>query len=41
MIDYAPFLQLSPTTLADVLSREQVLDCGIRPLWPDMPRATI
>lgn len=32
------FQQLSPTTLADVLTREQVMDMGIRPLWSDMPR---
>jgi 4-hydroxy-4-methyl-2-oxoglutarate aldolase len=36
--DYAAFQQLSPTTLADVLSRDHVMDIGIRPLWPDMPR---
>jgi regulator of RNase E activity RraA len=34
----AAFRQLSPTTLADVLSREQVMDIGIRPLWANMPR---
>jgi 4-hydroxy-4-methyl-2-oxoglutarate aldolase len=34
----AAFARLSPTTLADVLSREQVMDIGIRPLWPAMPR---
>lgn len=38
MSDYAAFQQLSPTTLADVLTREFVMDIGIRPLWPDMPR---
>jgi 4-hydroxy-4-methyl-2-oxoglutarate aldolase len=38
MTDYAAFQQLSPTTLADVLTREQVMDIGIRPLWPGMPR---
>lgn len=38
MTNYADFQSLSPTTLADVLSREQVMDCGIRPLWPAMPR---
>ena len=38
MRDYAAFLQLSPTTLADVLTRDRVMDCGIRPLWSGMPR---
>lgn len=38
MTDYAAFQGLSPTTLADVLSREQVMDSGIRPLWAEMPR---
>src|SRR5688500_19047774 len=38
MTDYAAFGMLSPTTLADALSREQVMDRRIRPLWPDMPR---
>lgn len=32
------FARLSPTTLADVLSRERVMDHGIRPLWAPMPR---
>ncbi len=32
------FLDISPTTLADLLCREQVMDIGIRPLWPAMPR---
>jgi 4-hydroxy-4-methyl-2-oxoglutarate aldolase len=38
MIDYAAFQSLSPTTLADVLTRDRVMDIGIRPLWPGMPR---
>jgi 4-hydroxy-4-methyl-2-oxoglutarate aldolase len=38
MTDYTPFLQLSPTTLADALTRAQVMDIGIRPLWQGMPR---
>jgi regulator of RNase E activity RraA len=38
MSDVAAFRALSPTTLADVLSREQVMNNGIRPLWPSMPR---
>ena len=33
-----PFQALSPTTLADVLTRDRVMDIGIRPLWPEMPR---
>ena len=32
------FEKLSPTTLADVLSRDRVMDIGIRPLWPGTPR---
>jgi regulator of RNase E activity RraA len=35
---YAGFAKLSPTTLADVLGRSQVMDIGIRPLWAEMPR---
>jgi 4-hydroxy-4-methyl-2-oxoglutarate aldolase len=38
MSDVAAFRALSPTTLADVLSREQVMNIRIRPLWPSMPR---
>ena len=34
----AAFARLSPTTLCDVLTRDRVMDIGIRPLWPDMPR---
>ncbi|MFK0295064.1 RraA family protein [Streptomyces sp. NPDC090442] len=33
-----PFGEFSPTTLADVLGRAQVMDVGIRPLWPSVPR---
>jgi regulator of RNase E activity RraA len=33
-----PFAALSPTTLADVLSRDRVMELGIRPLWSGMPR---
>ena len=36
--DVTAFGELSPTTLADALSREQVMDIGIRPLWQPMPR---
>jgi regulator of RNase E activity RraA len=32
------FATISPTTLADVLIRNQVMDIGIRPLWNAMPR---
>ena len=38
MADYARFAQLSPTTLADALPRDRVMDIGIRPLWSPMPR---
>ena len=37
MSDAAAFGDLSPTTLADVLSRDRVMDLGIRALWPGMP----
>jgi 4-hydroxy-4-methyl-2-oxoglutarate aldolase len=32
------FADLSPTCFADVLPIEQVMEPGIAPLWPDMPR---
>ncbi|GIF52808.1 regulator of RNase E activity RraA [Asanoa ferruginea] len=32
------FAAIPTTTLADLLSREQVLDIGIRPLWTSMPQ---
>jgi regulator of RNase E activity RraA len=35
---HAAFAKLSPTTLADVLTRDRVMDIGIRPLWSGMPR---
>jgi regulator of RNase E activity RraA len=38
MTDADLFLDLSPTTLADELSREHIMDIGIRPLWAEMPR---
>ncbi len=38
MTDFAAFHKLSPTTLADLLTRDRVMDIGIRPLWPQMPR---
>jgi regulator of RNase E activity RraA len=38
MSNASRFQKLSPTTLADVLSRDRVMDIGIRPLWQGMPR---
>ncbi|MFE2868658.1 RraA family protein [Embleya sp. NPDC059259] len=38
MGDVAGFADISPTTLADLLGRAQVMDVGIHPLWPSMPR---
>jgi 4-hydroxy-4-methyl-2-oxoglutarate aldolase len=35
---YQAFAKLSPTTLADALTRDRVMDIGIRPLWAPMPR---
>ncbi|HUA27809.1 MAG TPA: RraA family protein [Streptosporangiaceae bacterium] len=37
-MDVTAFLDISPTTLADVLGAEQVMGIGIRPLWPSIPR---
>ncbi|MEU5940231.1 RraA family protein [Micromonospora sp. NPDC047548] len=34
MNDITGFENIPPTTLADLLGREQVMDIGIRPLWP-------
>lgn len=34
----ADFHTLSPCALADVLSKEHVMDFGLRPLWAPMPR---
>jgi 4-hydroxy-4-methyl-2-oxoglutarate aldolase len=34
----AEYQSISPTTLADILGREQVVEGGIRPLWSPMPR---
>jgi 4-hydroxy-4-methyl-2-oxoglutarate aldolase len=36
--DVIGFQDIPPTTLADVLGRAQVMDIGIRPLWPSVPR---
>ncbi|MFF1964798.1 RraA family protein [Streptomyces sp. NPDC058232] len=38
MSDATGFEDISPTTLADVLGREQVMNIGIRPLWSSIPR---
>ncbi|GGU16967.1 RraA family protein [Lentzea flava] len=38
MSDAAEFEKISPTTLADVLGRERVMDSGIHPLWTPLPR---
>lgn len=38
MADMTDFARLSPTTLADVLPRSQVMNANIRPLWPDVAR---
>ncbi|GIF14436.1 RraA family protein [Actinoplanes teichomyceticus] len=34
----AGFQDVPPTTLADLLGRDQVMDAGIRPLWTPVPR---
>jgi len=36
--DATGFAGIPPTTLADVLGRQQVMDIGIHPLWTPMPR---
>lgn len=38
MTNVAEFMNIAPTTLADVLGREQVMDIGIRPSWDSTPR---
>lgn len=38
MYDVSGFKDISPTTLADLLGRGQVMDAGIRPLWPSGQR---
>jgi len=38
LVSASAFAKLSPTTLADVLGRDRVMDLGIRPLWAGMPR---
>jgi 4-hydroxy-4-methyl-2-oxoglutarate aldolase len=37
-MDATDFRELSPTTLADLLTRDRVMDMGIRPMWTGMPR---
>src|SRR5215475_15152575 len=38
MSDATGFRGVPPTTVADVLGREHVMDIGIRPLWPSIER---
>lgn len=38
MADASSFAQLSPTTLAEFLDTDHVMDIGIRPLWHHIPR---
>lgn len=38
MNDFSAFKDISPTILAESLGRAQVMDIGIRPLWPSVPR---
>ncbi len=37
-MDANAFARLSPTTLAEVVTRDRVMDHGIKPLYLDMPR---
>ncbi|WP_044238030.1 RraA family protein [Chondromyces apiculatus] len=37
-MDVDAFIRLSPTTFGDVLTRDRVMDHGLRPLWQPMPR---
>ncbi len=37
-MDASAFGRLSPTTLADVLNLDRVMDAGIRPVWMPIPR---
>jgi 4-hydroxy-4-methyl-2-oxoglutarate aldolase len=37
-MDMAAFVKLAPTTYADVLTRDRVMDPAIHPLWQPMPR---
>jgi len=38
MSDSSAYREVPPTTLADLLGREQVMDIGVRPLWTPVPR---
>lgn len=38
MIDASKFQELSPCSIADFLTRDQVMDMGIKPLWTGAPR---
>ncbi len=38
MIDYSAFQKLAPPDLANALTKQNVMDYGIHPLWPNMPR---
>ena len=38
MSDSSAYREIPPTTLADLLGREQVMDIGVRPLWTPVPR---
>lgn len=38
MTDFEEFKKLSPTTFADVLTRDRVMNMGMRPLWEGIPR---
>ena len=40
VIDTTAFQNFSPCTLADVLTKEQVMDIGVRPLWQGTPRVS-
>ena len=37
-MDNAAFARVSPCTFAEVVTRDRVMDPGIRPLWEPMPR---
>jgi len=41
MNDVAGFSEVPTTTLADLLGRDQVMDIGIRPLWPSAARVAV
>ncbi len=37
-MDMSAFARLSPCAFSDVITRDRVMDAGIRPMWNDMPR---